>query len=378
MKFGLYTAILLSLLVGCAPSPEKAFEKDIEEFRQDIGNVGMSVAVVKDNKLVYTHSFGLADIKNNIPLTDSHIFRIASISKSFSATSMMQLIENGMIDLSTEVQTLTSFPISNPAYPETRITLEMLLSHTSSLNDSEGYFSYDPLDPERNENWRNAYNSYRPGEGYEYCNLNYNIVGGLIEKLSGERFDQYIVHHILDPLGLYGGYCVDSLDTSRFAKIYAPDKDGNLEESTEAYEPRSERIASYVPTEDTPVFSPTGGMKISATDLARYMMMHMNYGTTPEDVRIMSEELSRSMQTPRSSDENYGMALWVADDKVPGVTLVGHTGGAYGLRSAMFFDPEKKFGMVMISNGCSADPGDGPESVINGTLTRLYQHFIKE
>ena len=192
MKFGLYTALLLSLLVGCAPSPEKAFEKDIEEFRQNIGNVGMSVAVVKDNKLVYTHSFGLADIKNNITLTDSHIFRIASISKSFSATSMMQLIEKGMIDLSTEVQTLTSFPISNPAYPETRITLEMLLSHTSSLNDSEGYFSYDPLDPERNENWRNAYNSYRPGEGYEYCNLNYNIVGGLIEKLSGERFDQYI------------------------------------------------------------------------------------------------------------------------------------------------------------------------------------------
>ena len=120
-------------------------------------------------------------------------------------------------------------------------------------------------------------------------------------------------------------------------------------------------------------------MKISAPDLARYMIMHMNYGTGENGEKIMSESSSKNMQTPRSSDENYGLALWVDEGGyVPGVTLVGHTGGAYGLRSAMFFDPEKKFGFVMISNGTSNSASEGDYAVIDGSLRRMYNHFINK
>lgn len=371
--------ILPALLAvfSCSPGPKAAFEADLEAFRQEIDNVGMNVVLVKDNKIAYTHSFGVKDLATGEALDADALFRIASISKSFSATAMMQFVEQGKISLDTDVSELLGFPVRNPKWPDTVITLEMLMSHTSSVNDSQGYFSYDGINPATNPDYALCYNDYEPGRGYEYCNLNFNMVGCIIEKLSGERFDQHIVHSVLEPLGLYGGYCVDSLDTSRFAKLYNWNGQSYVEQE-EAYEPRSERIANYVPCRDTPVFSPTGGMKITATDLARYMIMHMNYGYSPETgARLISEESSRSMQTPRSDDENYGLALWVTDLYSPGVELVGHTGGAYGLRSAMFFNPEKKYGFVVISNGALTDWEGTEINVLTGAVSRMYKHFIE-
>ena len=376
MRKSMLFAALLAGLLSCGQSPEAAFEKDIEAFRQKIGNVGLAVAVVKDNRIVYSQEFGVASLETGRPLQKNSLFRIASISKSFSATSVMQLIQRGLVSLDTDVSTLAGFPIRNPKYPDTVITLEMLLSHTSSLNDSQGYFVLDVINPETNPDWAKCYNDYKPGTGYEYCNLNFNLVGTFIEKLSGERFDQYVVHHVLEPLGLYGGYCVDSLDASRFASLYSYEN-GKYIEQTAAYEPRSERIANYRFGYDTPVFSPTGGMKISACDLARYMMMHMGWGTAPDGTVIISEASSRSMQTERSAPEHYGLALWHDYDKIPGIELVGHTGGAYGLRSAMFWAPDRSFGLVCISSGTYGDYEDEQSGVLEGTLQRLYTHFCR-
>ena len=355
------------------------FETEMTSFREQAKNIGMSVVFVRNNEIAYVHHFGYKNVARGEMVNDSTMFRIASISKSFTATSLMQLIENGIVTLDTDVSDLAGFPIRNPLYPDKPITLEMLLSHTSSLNDSEGYFTLDVINPETNPNCANCYNAYEPGTGYEYCNLNFNLCGTFLEKLSGERFDQYVVHHILNPLGLYGGYCVDSLNTALFASLYEYDPETDIFTCVdeEAYAPRSERIMNYRMGYDTPVFSPTGGMKLSAISLAKYMMMHMNYGTTPESVRIISQESSRNMQTPRSDDEHYGLALWQTDEYSPGVTLTGHTGGAYGMRSAMFFNPQEKYGFVVISNGALSRFEDD-ENVLSGTLKRMYECFIED
>ena len=377
MRRTILCAALLAGLLSCGQSPESAFEKDIEALRDSLDNVGLAVAVVKDNQIVYHHEFGYSDLENKTPLRKDNLFRIASISKSFSATSILQLIEKGMVTLDTDVSTLAGFPIRNPRFPDTVITLEMLMSHTSSLNDSQGYFVLDVINPATNPDWAKCYSDYEPGTGYRYCNLNFNLVGTFIEKLSGERFDQYVVHHVLEPLGLYGGYCVDSLDASRFAKLY-DFRDGKMVEQKDAYAPRSERIANYRFGYDTPVFSPTGGMKISALDLARYMMMHMGWGTAPDGTRIISEEASRSMQTERSAPEHYGLAIEHDFNSVPGVELVGHTGCAYGLRSAMFWAPDRSFGLVCISNGTNDEYGDNEASVIlPQVLRRMYKYFCR-
>ncbi len=131
--------------------------------------VGMSVAVVKKGQLVYTQSFGLKNQETQTSLSNSDIFRIASISKSFSATAIMQLVEKRKISLEDDMSKLVGFIIRNPKYPETPITLKMVLSHRSSINDSQGYFSLDAINPAKNPNWAKCYNNYAPDSGYMYC-----------------------------------------------------------------------------------------------------------------------------------------------------------------------------------------------------------------
>ena len=371
---GLIAALLLS---GCH-NPEKEFEKDMGAYLADIEAAGVTCAVVKDNKVIYHHNFGVKDLATKAPVDDQTLWRIASISKSFTATSLLQLVEQGKLSLKDDVSDLLGFKVRNPKYPDVPITLEMLLSHTSSINDSQGYWTtIDIINPDINTSAGECYNDYAPGSGgYEYCNLNLNLAGTILERVSGERFDQYVVNHVLRPLGLYGGYCVDSLDKSRFAHLYSWDADKQtfVDNYDEAYAPRSEKVANYTMGHDALIFSPTGGMKISGLDLARYMTMHMNYGTTPDGVRIISEESSRDMQVPRSEPEHYGLNLWLADDYVPGITLVGHTGGAYGLSSAMFFHPEDKYGFVIICSG--SHDAEGTHNVLHQGIQRMYQYFI--
>src|SRR5690606_27249727 len=355
------------------PTMEESLRTVMDKYQA----IGMAVAVVKDNKLIYNESFGLKDTASQSPLQNDDIFRIASISKSFTATSLLQLVEAGKISLDDDVSELVGFTIRNPKYPDTVITLRMILSHTSSLNDQNGYFVLDVVNPDKNPDWAKSYNDYAPGQGYQYCNLNFNLAGTILERISDERFDQYVKHHILDPLGLYGGYDVDSLDRDKFVTLYTYDgNSGQFDAAPQAYVSRRDSMANYVMGYSTPLFSPTGGMKISAGDLAKYMMMHMNYGTLG-DVQIITEESSRTMQTPLSNDEHYGLALWTMDNLIPSKTMVGHTGSAYGLYSAMFFHPAEKFGMVVMTNGCKATFTDDFNDFLKESINTLYVELIE-
>ncbi|MFC5192198.1 serine hydrolase domain-containing protein [Algoriphagus aquatilis] len=368
--------ILFLLLFGFQAQAQNRTKERLTQLMESQSVMGLSVAVVKDGKLVYTDALGWKE-EGKVALQTSDLFRIASISKSFSATSIMQLVEEKKLSLDDDVSDLIGFKVQNPKFPETVITLRMLLSHTSSLNDSEGYFTLDAINPAKNTNSAKVYNEYEPGKGYQYCNLNFNMVGTIIEKYSGERFDQYVKKHILDPLGLYGGYHVDELDESRFATLYNYSRDSaKFIPSPAAYASRKTELATYQMGYSTPIFSPTGGMKISAPDLAKYMIMHMNYGKG-EKAKIISKKSALEMQTPLSADENYGLALWKTDQLISGVALTGHTGSAYGLYSAMFFDPEKKYGFVVITNGCDPMEENGYIKVIRQAVNVLYEEWVK-
>jgi CubicO group peptidase (beta-lactamase class C family) len=367
---------LLTYSLSALAQNQKA-EADIREIMKKLDVVGLSVAVVKKGETIYSNSFGLKDIDTKAPLTDTDIFRIASISKSFSATSIMQLREAGKLSLDDDFSDLVGFKIRNPKFPDKVITLRMILSHTSSINDSQGYFTLDAINPSKNPDWAKCYSEYAPGEGYRYCNLNYNMVGTVIEKLSGERFDNYVKNHILNPLGLYAGYNVDSLDGNRFATLheYIPETK-TFKPSPAAYNPRREEIRNYTMGYSTPIFSPTGGMKISASDLAKYMSMHMNMGKY-KGKRIMSKQSAKLMQTKIADEEGYALALTNLDDLIPGKKMVGHTGSAYGLYSAMFFHPKEKFGIVVITNGCNPNYTNGINDVLRAGVNSLYENFIK-
>lgn len=358
----LFMAIVASVLLmtSCTPSMEKRTNQAIQEVMNEFQAVGISAAIVKDGQIVYNESFGYKDLATKAPLANDDMMRIASISKSFTATGLMQLVDKGIISLDDDVSDLIGFTIRNPHHPDTPITLKMVLSHTASIRDKENYFTLDHLNPAVYGDCIESYFEYKPGEGYNYSNMGLNLAGTILEKVSGVRFDQYIKDSVINPLGLIGGHNVDMLDSTKFANLYNY-RNGEYVKSA-AYASVAHRLDSYIMGYSAPMFSPTGGVKISAHDLAMYMMMHMNYGEL-NGVRIISEESAKAMQTPiwrepNTEEDYYGLCLnefvnYIDDEKynVPGHYPIGHTGSAYGLRSIMIWSPEDRWGIVAMTNG---------------------------
>lgn len=383
LKSILITFILLSFAITAYAATESSKEKIAEqEFSGIIKRnqcVGLAVVAVKDGKVVYKNTFGYKDLENKTPLKEDDLFRIASISKSFTATGIMQLVEQKKLSLDDDVSGLLGFKVRNPKYPDTPITLRMLLSHSSSMNDANGYFSLNSINPDSSSTWHNAWNDYAPGTKYEYCNMGYNSLGTILERVSGERFDKYIVNNILKPLDIYGGYEVLSLNPEKFVKIYEYNRaDSSFTHSPDAYASRAEEIKNYKSGYSTPVFSPTGGMKISPLGLARIMQMHMNNGSL-DGVRIISAESSALMQSPIISvgdNRYYGFAIETTDRLLDGHTMIGHTGGAYGVFTSMYWDPEHRFGFIVMTNGCNARRDNGFMSIFRESVKVLHDIFI--
>ncbi len=377
LAFIAFTMISVSIGLAQEKKPKGDIQTELQKLVEEHKAIGLAVAVVQDNKLVYSNSIGFRDREANAPLKDHDLFRIASISKSFSATSVMQLVEAGKVSLDAEVSELIGFPVKNPKFPEEKITLKMLLSHTSSINDSQGYFELSTIDPSKSETTDKCYNDYRPGTGYQYCNLNFNMVGAIIERISGERFDKYIAKHILEPLGVQGGFNLYDLDRSRFVTLYEYDTaNETFSPQPRAYSLRQELLDNYTFGYSTPIFSPTGGLKISAIDLSKVMNMHMAMGEL-NGVRIISPESAATMQSIVSEKGKYGLALMTKTDLIPGETLKGHTGSAYGLYSMMFFNPEKKYGFVAVTNGSLPKQDSGNHGLLQRTIRALHAHCIE-
>ena len=365
-------AVLLLAGAGLPPALAGALEDRLAGLMAAHDTVGLAVVVVKDNAVVYQSSLGWKDREQGIALHPDDVFRIASISKSFVATSVLQLVERGRLSLDDEVGGLIGFPVRNPAFPERPVTLRMLLQHTSSIVDSAGYGRLDLIDPGANPDWRDSYAARAPGERYEYSNLGYNMAGAIVERASGQRFDAYVRDHVLAPLGLYGGHLPDALDAQRFAQIYRYRDGEGFVRSEAAYAPLGERLAGYRMGYDTALFSPTGGLKISAPDLATYMLMHMHHGAW-NGVRILSAAHAARMQAATVAIDDtagYGLALRTDRALVPGIELTGHTGSAYGLYSWMYFDAPRGYGFVVITNG-TRDP-----QVRTAVNRLLHEHFI--
>ncbi len=378
-------------VISCTQtSKEEILNSNLESIIKNYEAIGLAVAAVKDGKIIYSNTFGYKDLDAKTPLQESDIFRIASISKSFTALGIMQMVEQGKIDLEGDVSKYVGFDVKNPNFPDKVITMRMLLSHTSSINDSEGYYCPNAvklINPDSNKTYANAFNNYEPGSKYEYCNLGYNTLGTILERVSGERFDKYIVNNILNPIGVYGGYEVGSLDSDKFVQLYAYQEDGTFQHSPEAYMLRTKEIENYIFGVSTPLFSPTGGLKISAKDLAKVMLMHMNYGSTvanrgEESVKIIDKHSAEVMQSkiayPTDEGDSYGFAIRTSDQLIDGKTMIGHTGGAYGVITTMFWDKDREFGIITMTNGCRLARTNNFPAFNREINNEIYNTLIKE
>ena len=359
----------------------KELHSRIIQLMEKHEGIGLSVVVVKNSKIVYYDSFGYnpdySDSTKRTPIKKNNINYIASVSKTFISTAIMQLKDKRLLSLDDDVNKYLDFSVRNPYYPDTPITIRMLLTHRSSLNNLNYTVTFDHFNlliPEKNKDYSQCYNNYKPGTSYDYCNYGYAILGAVIEKTTGLRLDDYMDKYIMKPMRLYGGYNVEKLDSDRFVRTYQYSK-GKYVRPIDVYKPDG-HLKDYVLGFSTPTLHPADGMIISSCDLAKFMMMHMNDGQYKKGKRIISSESEKEMREVPSDNRNYGLAL-AHYNFINGIDLIGMTGGARGMHTAMYFNPEGKYGFVVFCNGCnSTSAADGGLNKL--VVQELYKSFIQE
>ncbi len=363
---------------NCFPQTNK-LDSLLQIVKNNYGVLGMSVAVIKTDSLVFNKGYGIRDVGRNLPVDNNSMYRIASISKFITTMTLMTLWDEGLFNVNDDISKYIGFTLRNPNFPNDTITIRKLLSHTSSLLDGDGYDTFlsatagtNPpkleslLKPGGAYYTANMFQTRSPKVGYfEYANINFGVIGTLIEKLTGKRFDIVVREKVLIPLGIKGSFNIQDIDViNDVAALYR--KSGNVwtaqVDNYKGVKPPARNLSSYVIGTNGIIFSPTGGLRISSADLAKIMVVQLNnglYGTT----RILSEAAVTLMQktvwtyngsngdTMSGIFKKYAFANHTTTDLMPGETLIGHPGEAYGLVSDMYFSKIKDFGVVFICNG---------------------------
>lgn len=335
---------------------------------------------------------GFANVATQRALTADDPVRIASISKLAVSIGVLRLVEQGKLLLDEDVSQELGLALRNPAFPNAPITLRMLLSHTSSLTDGAGYWNV-PLgsgiqvitgEPKA---WDT---SHPPGTFFRYTNLNYPLVAQLMEHATGERFDQLMQRLVLQPMQLDACFNWSGCSNAALARavvlydargkpqrddlkgmapacpVIAP-KDGNCD------------LARWQAGQNGALFSPQGGLRISAWDLARIGRMLLNDGVL-DGVRVLQPGTVRLLATPvwttsgsngvmGEEDEpgsgnvfcSYGLAVHhiahgngstCRDDLfADGRHRVGHSGNAYGVLSGLWIDRAAGTGVAYFATG---------------------------
>lgn len=377
-----FAALLIILLPVLGWSQ---LQQEIENIRTEYSLMGISVVTLCNGNVTGTFYSGLRDYARNLPVDHYTQYRIASISKLVTATGLMKLYDEGKFNLDDDVSNHLGFSFRNPTWPEVPITFRMLLSHTSSLQDGSGYSSFlgatagNPNPPHIQSllvaggsyYTSNMWRSEKPGTYFAYSNANFGIVASLIEVLSGQRFDIYMRQQIFEPIEISGSFNIaDLADINNVAVLYR--KNGGV------WSPQVDNFQGAAPTPidysnyslgtNGFLFSPQGGLRCSASDLAKLMQLHLNNGTF-NGQQIVSEESISLMHTPQwtfngSNGDNYyglfrrwGLGVQITtntpmgDIVYPNVQMYGHAGEAYGLISDFYFDPAKKAGVIFLTNG---------------------------
>ncbi len=382
MKKFLWLVVFVFLHINCIGETDKNLDNEIQRIMKKYQGIGLSIAVVKDCKISQTITFGYnpdySDTTLRNPIPDDGIYVIASISKTFVSTAIMQLVEDKKLQLDDDINSYLSFNVRNPKFPDVPITVRMLLCHRSSLNDSQYAWNLQQIDPKTGKKWKDCYNDYAPGEGYKYCNLGYSLLGAIIENVTGERFYEYVENHITKPIGINASYNLVEMDSTKLVKALNYDstqKRFKLDGAIYNYSYFQGKLKDYKLGYTVASFSPTGGMKITANDLATYMIMHMNNGEY-KGKKIISKDSELEMRKPQMGNPIYGLAFSHYKGRVKDVVLDGMVGCAHGIHSSMLFNPKEKYGFVVICNGCTSGGSDG-QKLNTEIIQVLYKHLIK-
>ena len=341
----------------------------------------------------------------------------------------MRLVEQGKLDLDRDISDYLGFQLRNPNYPDIPITARMLMSHTSSLEDGTVYsippeYSIQEFFVPEGKYWLGGEHfansndgvDRSPGVYFHYCNLNYGVLGTVIECITGQRFDEYMKENVLEPMGIGASYNPGDFDAEEIQKLSAiyQKQSGGVWDKAGPYIPQIDDYQGQVQDHDKvlitnpdlqdevvledlsdykigtngTIFSPQGGLRISMDEMKVLIELFLNDGTV-NGTQILTPESVDEMFTPVwtydevANNGNTYSGLMCADglgiqimtseygDRFTedrNIVLAGHFGEAYGLLAGLFMDRETGDVIYYVMNGMG-----GPEAENGGVYSSMYR-----
>lgn len=310
---------------------------------------GIVIGIVYDRELIWAKGFGYSDLETQKEITVKTLFRIASISKLFTSTAIMQLRDKGKLRLDDPIKKYLSwFKIKNKYKNAPEITIRHLLTHTSGL-PREAAFPYwtDHIFPTREqiiEALPNQEMIYAPETKIKYSNLGMALLGEIIESVSGEPYEKYVVKHILKPLGM------------NESKVHLGDED--MEKlATGYYRNLPDGKRELAPYTDTKGLTPAANLSSNVEDLAKFCSLQFQYDGTEKD-QILSGYSLKEMHRPHwvrpSWESGWGLGFSVFP--LGEHTLIRHGGWVAGFRSQLMISPEEKIAVIVLVNADDFSP----------------------
>jgi CubicO group peptidase (beta-lactamase class C family) len=326
---------------------ETFLDKELGKEMKKHHIAGAAVSVVKDGELFFAKGYGSADLENDIPVDpEQTIFRIGSVGKLFTWTTVMQLVEEGKLDLDEDVNTYLDFRIPD-TYPQP-ITLKDLMTHTSGFEDRlRGSVVSDADDLLPPRQWLVSHMPARvspPGKYAAYSNYNAMLAGYIVARVSGEPYDQYIQEHIFDPLGMVHSTAQSPIppDLRAHSSVGYTYEDGAFEV-----------FPDYT---FQPAVLPSGAHQASVTDMARFMIAHLQGGRYSDaniaEARILNKSTMKQMHSTLYTPDPrlLGTAYGFFDFSDNGQRTLGHIGYSPPMNSLLLLLPNQNLGVFVVYN----------------------------
>ena len=328
-----------------------------------IGDVaGATVAIVKDDALLLTRAYGLADVEKRVPVSaQDTLFRPASISKLFTWTAVMQQVEAGKLDLDHDINEYLDFRIEG--YGGQPIKLRHLMTHTAGFEESLLDLLVDDVSHVKplGEALKHSIPAriYPPGTVPAYSNYGASLAGYIVSRASGMPFEQYIEERIFEPL---------KMEHSTFRQTLP----GSLREHlSNSYAAASGKPVPFEYGSDVPA----GALSATAPDMAQFMMAHLNGGLLPggdDSSRILKPETTELMHSVanRPAPVVDAMALGFYEQGRNGVRVIAHGGDLTAFHSELVLIPAAKVGLFISFNS------SGKENAVYKVRTAVYEGFM--
>ncbi|HEX9962475.1 MAG TPA: serine hydrolase domain-containing protein [Pyrinomonadaceae bacterium] len=350
--------LAVQFTVGQAPTAKKSsLDTFIEKKMNESGMVGLGAAIIVNKKLVWTKGYGYADRDNKTLFNPNTIMNIGSISKTFTGAALMRAVEDKKVSLDEDINNYLPFKVINPFFPNERITLRNLATHTSGITDRAAIYKntyhYGGDSPESLgeflKNYFEASGKYyskdnflkhKSGSYREYSNIAAALAGYIVEISTGKKLNAYSKRYIFKPLKMDDtGWFFSEVKLANHSKLYG--KQGDAIKPVQLY-----GLTTY----------PDGGVRTSVSDLSKFFICLLNSGEY-KGVRILkrqsAEEMLKFQYSRLNKPENIELTetnsgiFWATKS---GTTRIGHGGGDPGVKTEMQYDPAKEVGVILFTN----------------------------